>query len=355
MKKIVQSDIQNLINWFKLNERKLPWRNPITPYTVWISEIMLQQTRIHAVIPKFLTFVQELPDIESLANCNDDKLMKLWEGLGYYSRARNLKKCANDLIQDYNGEFPHTKKELIKLPGIGDYTAGAIATTCFEEKVSAIDGNVLRVLARYFGYTKDIRSKETLTYFDQMILSSLTDVDSKDVRYFTQGLMEIGETICVPKGEPSCSTCPFHMHCVALKENTITTIPYRSKLKERKIIDKTVFIIRNKDHYLIHKRDSTGLLANLYEFPNIDQVLSKEETLQYLEKYPINIINIKESIIAKHVFTHIEWHMHGYEIEIDELHQSLFGNNYYFLSKEELAKISIPSAFQAYLKHYHLR
>ena len=355
MKKIVRSDIQNLIYWFKLNQRNLPWRNPITPYTVWISEIMLQQTRIQAVIPKFLAFIQELPDIKSLAIVDDDKLMKLWEGLGYYSRARNLKKCANVLLHDYNGEFPHTKEELMKLPGIGAYTAGAIATTCFEEKVSAIDGNVLRVLSRYFGYTEDIRSKETISYFDQIILSALTNVNAKEIRFFTQGLMELGETICIPKGQPLCSTCPFHTHCIALKENTILTIPYRSKSKEKKIMNKTVLIIHNHDQYLIHKRNYTGLLANLYEFPNVDNTFTKEDVIHYLKQYPFNVKSIKESISSKHVFTHIEWHMQGYEIEIDEIHQSLLENNHYFLSKEELKKISIPSAFQAYLKYYHLR
>ncbi len=356
MKTIAQSDIQNIIYWFKVNQKDYPWRRTSDPYIICISEIMLQQTRITAVLPKFLTFVQELPNLDTLATCDDDKLMKLWEGLGYYSRARNLKKCAITIKENYNGIFPSSKKELMKLPGIGFYTAGAIATTCFGEKVSAIDGNVLRVLARYFSYTKDIRDKEALDHFDQIIVSSLeqTHLDALSIRYFTQGLMEIGETICIAKGEPNCSICPLHQNCIACKNHSISSIPYRSKLKDKKIIDKTVLIIRYHHQYLIHKRDNTGLLANLYEFPNIDLKLAQEEVIAYLQKYDLTVQSIHPSIEAKHIFTHLEWHMNAYEIEVSDIHQPL-QDHYSFVTREEIAKLSFPSAFNAYLRYYHLR
>lgn len=356
MKTIKQDDIQNIIFWFKVNQKDYPWRRTNDPYIVWISEIMLQQTRIAAVLPKFLQFIEELPTINALATCDDDKLMKLWEGLGYYSRARNLKKCAITIRDKYNSTFPSTKKELMKLPGIGFYTAGAIATTCFGEKVSAIDGNVLRVLSRYFSYTKDIRAKEALEYFDEIIISSLekSNLTALDIRYFTQGLMEIGETVCPPKGEPSCSICPLKQNCIAYKTDSTSLIPYRSKLKDKKIINKTVFIIRYDNKYLIHKRDKTGLLANMYEFANVDNKLSEDEVIDYLQNYSVTVNSIKPSIQAKHIFTHLEWHMIAYEIEVSDIHQPLI-ENYSFVTTEELRKLSFPSAFNAYLRHYHLR
>lgn len=355
MKTIKQTDIQNIISWFKANQKDYPWRRTSDPYVVWVSEIMLQQTRITAVLPKFLLFIQELPTIDALAACDDDKLMKLWEGLGYYSRARNLKKSAITIRDKYNGTFPSSKKELMKLPGIGFYTAGAIATTCFGEKVSAIDGNVLRVLSRYFSYTKDIRDKEALNYFDEIIIQSLnkSNLNALDIRYFTQGLMEIGETICIPKGKPSCAICPLNKNCIAYKNDSTSLIPYRSKLKDKKIINKTVLIIRYKNQYLIHKRDHTGLLANLYEFVNIDLSLNKNEALTYLEKY-FTIESIQPAIHAKHIFTHLEWHMIAYEIEVSDIHQPL-SENYSFVSEKELRKLSFPSAFNAYLRYYGLR
>lgn len=354
MKKINREDVENIVEWFAVNKRDLPWRANNNPYAVWISEIMLQQTRIEAVIPKYLAFMHELPNIESLAGCDDDKLMKLWEGLGYYSRARNIKKCALVLKDKYYYKFPQTKKELITLPGIGPYTAGAIASICFGEKVSAVDGNVLRVLARYFGYKEDIRDSETANLFSSIIENSFSsNDDALFIRYFTQGLMELGEVICIPKGTPNCSSCPLSKHCKAYISDEISSIPYRSKLKERKIVNKTVLIVHSKDRFLVHKRNDTGLLANLFEFVNIDDA-SKEDVINLVESLGFHILNTKESITSKHIFTHIEWHMRAYEIEVSELHQPLL-ESYYFLTHDELQKVSIPSAFQAYLKHYHLR
>ena len=354
MNKTFKEDSIKIISWYKNNQRILPWRENNNPYNVWISEVMLQQTRIEAVIPKYLAFMYELPNIHALASVNDDKLMKLWEGLGYYSRARNLKKCAIAIENNYNGIFPSDKKELMKLPGIGFYTAGAISAISFGNPVSAIDGNVLRVYSRYIAYKEDIRDKEVSLRFSKEIESTIQDFDSDSVRLFTQGIMELGEVICIPNGKPHCDKCPLSNNCKAYKNNLINSIPYKSKLNKRKIINKTVFIIHDSNTYFMHKRDSNGLLANLFEFVNVDKFLKENEVNDYIQNLHFTVISIKKSVNSKHIFTHLEWNMQAYEIEVSYNNQPL-DNHYYYLTKEEIQLISIPSAFNAYLKEFHLR
>lgn len=345
-------DAGKLTDWFSVNKRNLPWRDTGDPYDVWISEIMLQQTRIEAVRDKFIQFTEELPDIDSLAECEDDRLMRLWEGLGYYSRARNLKKCAVVLKEKYDSRLPADYDALLALPGIGPYTAAAVASIAFGIPVTAVDGNVLRVIARYFGITDDIRQNTT----KKTIEDSLADVHQDGTispSLFTQGLMELGQMVCVPKGKPKCEKCPLSHHCSAYREQTYDSIPYRSPLKKRKVIGRTILVIRDADRFLLHKRPE-GLLGGLYEFPGTDRYLSSHEAMLEAEKMGFTPLRIKALPEAVHIFTHLEWHMKAFEITCGEITE-LSGEDYILLNKKELQSYAVPSAFRTYVNWYEIR
>ena len=338
--------------WFEQNQRDLPWRNTGDPYHVWISEIMLQQTRIEAVIAKYTVFVHELPDIRSLAECEDDRLMRLWEGLGYYSRARNLKKCAQVLVKDHSGCLPRTRDELARLPGIGPYTAGAIASIAFGEPVPAVDGNVLRILARYFLYTEDIRSAKTKQELEQ----ALRPVYAKKAfspSSFNQGLMEIGQTVCIPAGQPDCTACPLSAGCRAYREGRTGEVPYRSRPAKRRVEQRTLIILRDKEHFLLHKRSNSGLLAGLYEFPALAGHLDEEAIRQiYADTAILHIHRLPD---ARHLFSHIEWDMIAYEVMTDDITALPLAEDCAVFTKKEMAETAIPSAFQVYIRWYGLR
>ena len=305
-KQFPKQDANKLIDWYRTNQRDLPWRNTGDPYDVWLSEIMLQQTRIEAVIPKFISFKEALPTIKDLANVKEDDLLRLWEGLGYYSRATNLKKCAQIIVKEYDGQLPQTYEELIQLPGIGPYTAGAISSIAFNAQHTAMDGNVLRILARYYGIKEDIRQNNMKKELEETILPLYTNTfSSKD---FNQALMELGQVICLPNGIPNCKKCPLHKKCYAYINKETDTIPYRSPLKDRKIINRTIFIIKDHKRFVLHKRDNSGVLKNLYEFYGIDKYLSQDEVIQEVEKLGFEVLHIKELPNAKHIFTHLEWY-----------------------------------------------
>ena len=349
------TDIEKLIQWYDQNKRNLPWRDTGNPYDVWLSEIMLQQTRIEAVKPKYLAFKKELPDITSLANCDDDRLMRLWEGLGYYSRARNLKKCAKYLMEFCDGKLPENFKHLMVLPGIGPYTAGAIASIAFNQPAPAIDGNVLRVLTRYYGITEDIRLPKVKKMIEKK-LNYFYSCKQPNLSYasFNQGIMELGETICVPNGAPQCKKCPLSQNCFAYQNQMTDRIPYRSSLKDRKILERTLFIIRDNQSFLVHKRPHTGLLAGLYEFPGLDAHLTKSEMISHVESLGFTPLRITTLPEAKHIFTHLEWHMRAYEIKVAEIQHPL-DEHYYLVNKKELQSLAIPSAFRKYTDWYSLR
>lgn len=353
--KIRLEDAWNLVSWYEENRRSLPWRDTGNPYDVWLSEIMLQQTRIEAVREKFIVFRQELPDITSLSKVDDDRLMRLWEGLGYYSRARNLKKCAIKLVEQYNAQLPADYEALKKLPGIGPYTAGAIASISFGIPVSAVDGNVLRVLARYFEVSEDIRNASVKAEFEKIIGELFESCsDSRFVSFFNQGIMELGETICVPNGTPQCERCPLRNNCKAHLNDSWKTIPYRSPLKGRKSVNRTLLVIRDDNRFLIHKRDETGLLAGMYEFVGTDGHLSRAEAIGKTEQMGFYPVSIKALPSSKHIFTHLEWHMKAYEITIgngSELHD----DRLLFVTEKELAHLPIPSAFRTITDYYMLR
>ncbi len=340
--------IEALLLWYKENRRDLPWRHTRDPYRIWISEIMLQQTRVEAVKPYYARFLEVCPDISSLALLPEEQLLKLWEGLGYYSRARNLQKAAKTVLSEYGGEMPHTYAQLRKLSGIGDYTAGAIASIAFGERVPAIDGNVLRVLTRLGGRYDDITKPET----KQKLRDALVPIVPADAGDFTQALIELGATVCIPNGEAKCENCPLKHDCIAARDGLCDEIPVRTPKKPRRIEPLTVLLLRDGARTVLHKRPDRGLLAGLFELPNTQGHLSEEQMPAYIRSIGFEPVRITRLEDAKHIFTHIEWHMIAYDVRISPdfdgrpEHSELF-----LISNEELHRdYAIPSAFAAYKK-----
>ena len=333
-----------IVNWYEQNKRFLPWRESQTPYHVWISEIMLQQTRIEAVKKYYQRFIQEIPDIQTLANVDDDKLLKLWEGLGYYSRAKNLKKAAMQIMNEYQGTFPTTYVEILKLPGIGEYTASAIASICFGEKQITIDGNVLRIYARINNDNRPIDDIRVKNNIREELLKIVPDASGS----FNQGLMEIGETICLPKGEPKCHICPLKEICEANHKRTYQSLPVKLPKKEKKEEYYTIILFHFQEKYAIYKRSNETLLNNLWSFPTITSNKSALELKEYLKENKIAYKRIIPSITNCHIFTHKKWQMISYLVELESINNL---ENYQFASLEELIKnYCIPSAYQPFLK-----
>ncbi len=331
-----------LLFWYYKNRRILPWREQPEPYRVWISEIMLQQTRVEAVKPYFSRFMEALPDVKELAFVEEETLLKLWEGLGYYNRARNLQKAARVCVEEYAGQLPASYERLLALPGIGSYTAGAIASIAFGLPEPAVDGNVLRVLSRLFESRDDIGKQSVKRQLEQ----ELREVIPKELPGdFNQALIELGALVCIPSGEPLCSQCPFSTLCLAKRHQTTGEIPVKAGKKERRREEKTIFIIEYEDKAAIRKRSAKGLLASLYEFPNLPGHLKEEEVPEALAIGRKDILSIEPLPEAVHIFSHVEWHMTGFRVMIKrELPQQ-----YPMKQVEEIfEKYPLPNAFQAY-------
>ena len=341
----------SLCAWYRNNKRSYPWRDSGDPYDVWISEIMLQQTRIEAVIPKFIAFKQGVADIASLAAIDDDRLLKLWEGLGYYSRARNLKKCASILMDQYGGQLPCDYDQLLKLPGIGPYTAGAILSIGFHLPYPAVDGNVMRILSRMLNIQEDVRQDSTRKQMEDIISAVLADDQQLDPADVTQSLMELGQTICLPHGVPNCAQCPFASSCYACLNRCTDALPCRSSLNKRKIVNRTLIILREDDAFLLHKRAADGLLANMYEFIGYDGHLSEKEVYQACIALGYSPLSVQRKKDAVHIFTHMEWHMQAYEVFTENLKDEAEKRLFVF-EREKLKEIAIPSAFALYKKYY---
>ena len=338
-----------LLHWFDYNARVLAWRENPKPYYVWISEIMLQQTRVEAVKSYFDRFTRELPDIKSLANAEEEKLLKLWEGLGYYSRVRNLQKAALILMEKYNGELPADYEALLTLPGIGEYTAGAIASIAFKIPVPAVDGNVLRVMKRIAGSFDDI----TQTAVKQELRKDILAIIPKDrPGDFNQSLMELGATICLPNGKPLCDKCPVMHLCKAFREDIMLKIPVKPGKKERRKEDRTILLLECQNRFAIQKRMAKGLLAGLWELPGIEKKVKHEELIQILTDSGIAYEEINQMKDAKHIFSHVEWNMSGYHILLRELPKDYTTENaIIWADTSELTDIySIPNAFKAFTK-----
>lgn len=348
--------IEPLLTWYDNHARILPWRDNPTPYRVWISEIMLQQTRVEAVKPFFERFLVALPTVESLALVEEDKLLKLWEGLGYYNRARNLKKAAIQIIEEFEGRLPKDKNQLLKLSGIGSYTAGAIASIAYGQKEPAVDGNVLRVIARVTADDSDILSAKVKKALEEHLLLIMPEERARD---FNQALMELGATVCVPNGPPKCCKCPWENFCQANIHELTGELPKKTKKKPRVVEEITIVIIQDENRVAIRKRPSKGLLAGMYEFPILEGHQTKKQVLFHLKKLGISSIRIQPLEKSKHIFTHKEWHMIGYSVLVDEFEIMERENREDGLllieKKETEEKYPIPAAFVSYTRYLNIK
>lgn len=345
-----------LLAWYDKGRRALPWREDPIPYYVWLSEIMLQQTRVEAVKPYFDRFVQNIPDIEALAGTEEDRLVKLWEGLGYYSRVRNLKKAAKHILEDYGGVMPEEYEDLLCLPGIGSYTAGAIASIAYGRAVPAVDGNVLRVLARLRKDEGDILSQKTKKRVERELMTVIPKDRPGD---FNQALMELGAMVCVPGGEPKCGECPWQGFCQAHLYGCERQYPRKRKKKARIVEEKTVLVIKDEKRAVFSRRPDKGLLAGMYGFPMLEGYCREEQVLSYLKKIGLKVLHIQDIGEAKHIFSHREWHMKGYAVKVDELeapYESVVKAGLLFIDLEEAAqKYPIPSAYKTYTKYLAMK
>ena len=304
-----------LLEWYDSHRRDLPWREDPTPYHVWISEIMLQQTRVETVRGYYTRFLQRFPDVRSLAEAEEDDCLKLWEGLGYYSRARNLKKAAGQIMSLYGGEMPRKASELRKLSGIGPYTSAAIASIAFGEKIPAVDGNLLRIFSRLALYEEQIRTPAAAKAADSFFFGIMPDDRPGD---FNQALMDLGSGVCVPGTGAACganpAACPLSPFCRAFHEGRAASLPVMPAAKERRVDHRTILLIRDGDRVLLRRRPSRGLLAGLYEFPNEDGWLSDREAVEKVRSFGCEPVRISPLNESRHIFSHREWHMQAYEI-----------------------------------------
>lgn len=340
--------VQPLLEWYRDNRRQLPWRDQNNAYYTWVSEIMLQQTRVEAVKPYFKRFIGELPDIQALAACPEEKLMKLWEGLGYYNRVRNMQLAAQTVVSAYGGKLPASYKQLLELKGIGNYTAGAIASIAYQIPVPAVDGNVLRVLSRITEDRQDIMKQSVRRQAEEKLQEVIPQERPGD---FNQAMMELGAVVCVPNGPARCEDCPIAKFCLAYQHGTVEELPVKAPKKQRSLENRTVLVIQDGEKTVIQKRPKKGLLAGLYELPNLGGHLSRDEVLAEVERMQLEPLYIEKLPDAKHVFSHIEWRMTGYRIRVASLDTDREMPFIFAEKKQSERQYAIPSAFKAYVKY----
>lgn len=329
-----------LLPWYRENRRNLPWREDREPYHIWLSEIMLQQTRVEAVKGYYTRFLGALPTISALAQCDDELLHKLWEGLGYYTRVRNLKKAAQVVMADYGGVFPVEYADVLALPGIGAYTAGAICSIAYDQPTPAVDGNVLRVLSRLGDDDAPIDLPETKRRFTDLLAA----VYPKEAGEFTQALMELGATVCGPNRKPDCGSCPCRTPCLGLRSGRAEALPVKSPKKERRQEDRTVFILSCDGRFALEKRPEQGLLAGLWQFPNVPGHLDTAQALEAVEGMGLRPREILREVEKKHIFTHIQWNMKGIYLEITQT-----GGGFQWFTEEEInTQAALPTAFRQF-------
>ncbi len=339
-----------LLKWYDGNRRILPWREEPTPYRVWVSEIMLQQTRVEAVKPYYERFMRALPEVAALSEAPEETLLKLWEGLGYYNRVRNLQKAARVVMERHGGKMPADYDALLALPGIGNYTAGAIASIAFGIPKPAVDGNVLRVLARVRADGRCISEEKVRRAVEAELEKAMPKDRPGD---FNQAMMEIGACVCVPNGQPHCEQCPLAVICKAREEGTVLSYPRKEAKKARTAEEKTVLVIRDEGRVALRKRPAKGLLAGMYEFPCLPGKISEREVIKYLSENGMKVLRILPMGETKHVFTHKEWHMQGFQIRVDELEKNASdgsGDWIYVEPWETRENYPIPSAYEFYAK-----
>ena len=343
-----------LLEWYSHHARELPWRNTRDPYQIWVSEIMLQQTRVEAVKAYFERFIAALPNVSALAECREDRLLKLWEGLGYYNRVRNMQAAAQMIMQQYDGKIPADYGKLLQLKGIGHYTAGAIASIAYNIPVPAVDGNVLRILMRVSEDDSDIAKQSVKVKAEKLLLPV---IPRSQAGMFTQAMMELGAIVCVPNGKPKCNQCPWQAYCLASKHGSYVDLPVKGKAKPRVIEKKTIFLICDGKKVLLHQRPKKGLLAGMYEFPNTPGHLSKEDAVSYVEHMKLEPLQIEQIVEAKHIFSHKEWHMTGYMVHIAQLDDDKMQRPGYVFAEaaDSEEKYAIPSAFAKYARYMDIR
>lgn len=337
----LQSLPKPLLAWFADHARDLPWRHTRDPYRIWISEIMLQQTRVAAVLGYYARFLQTFPTVEALADAPEDALMKQWEGLGYYSRARNLQKAAGLVVAQ--GGFPTTYEGLLQLPGIGDYTASAIASAAFGQREAAVDGNVLRVVMRLTDGRDDVSDPRTKKAVRAQVQAVLPE-ESDAMRLFNQAVMELGATVCAPNGPPRCEACPAAEFCLGHLRGTAESLPVKTAKKARRIEEKTVFLLLRQGRIALRRRPDRGLLARLWEFPNVEGALPESEAPRALDDWGLSAEEWKTKLTARHIFTHVEWHMTGYLLKV----RGEGPEDFLWADAGALAEHAVPSAFARY-------
>ena len=332
-----------LLRWYDENRRVLPWREEVSAYRTWVSEIMLQQTRVAAVLPYFERFMAAFPDVAALAAAEPDRLMKLWEGLGYYSRARNLQKAAKIVTEQYGGQFPRTYDGLCALPGIGDYTAGAILSIAFGQAVPAVDGNVLRVAARITGSGLDILDAKNRRTFRAWMAAAMSRERPGE---YNQALMDLGATVCTPGGEPLCDACPARDFCRAHQTGRERQLPVRAPKKARRREEKTVFLLVRECCAALRRRPEEGLLAGLWEYPHVEGKLDEHQAAAQLAAWGLTPHHWVRTISARHIFTHIEWYMTGYLVEVTGEGAA----DWVWLPPAQQRERAVPSAFEKFTR-----
>lgn len=307
-KKQFQND---LITWFHQEKRDLPWRRTADPYQIWISEIMLQQTRVDTVIPYYKRFIEKFPTLNDLAHADEEVLLKQWEGLGYYSRARNLQAGVREVAEKYGGTVPGSRKEISALKGVGPYTAGAVLSIAYGLPEHAVDGNVMRVLSRILLIDEDIAKPKTRKVFEEAVTELISH---EDPSAFNQGLMELGALICTPTS-PKCLLCPVREHCAAFHEGRQQELPVKTKAKASKAVNYAMAAIRKDGAWLMEKRATNGLLANMWQFPllEVPRSIEAEELEERLSEQFNGLVSKAEKITSfKHVFSHLTWNVDGF-------------------------------------------
>lgn len=328
-----------LVQWFLEEKRDLPWRHTKEPYNIWVSEVMLQQTRVDTVIPYYNRFMEKYPTSESLAYAPEEELLKMWEGLGYYSRARNLQAGVKEVVEVYGGKVPDNRVDISKLKGVGPYTAGAILSIAYGKPEHAVDGNVMRVLSRVLNIDADIAMPKTKKIFEEAV-TALIDHDNASA--FNQGLMELGALICTPTS-PKCLLCPVRDYCTAFHEGDPASLPVKSKKIKIKNMDYDVYVIRDKEgRFLLEKRPEEGLLANMWQFIMLEQQADESSLTEIEKQYNVRLEhNLKEPILKfKHVFSHLKWNIDSYLVDVVEL--GVLQGNRAFFTTEQIAKLPMP-------------
>ena len=358
-KMLKTKDVKALISWYETAKRDLPWRKTGEAYSIWVSEIMLQQTRVEAVKAYYRAFMTKYPDVSKLAAAKEEDLNRIWEGLGYYSRVRNMHKAAKEVEESFGGHFPVSYDALITLPGIGEYTAGAVASIAGGENVPAVDGNVLRVYARVNALKENISDAKVRAGVRSALLQLMEKAKAADDTFspgaFNSAMMELGATVCLPNGAPKCEGCQFYSSCLARKAGNPREYPVKAAKNKRRIEQKTIFILHSLEGIGLHKRENKGLLAGLYEFPSVPGHLSRKEAIETIKSYGYHPLTVKRIEDAVHIFSHVEWHMRGYFAELDAITDPAKRdpeNEIVFVTSDERkSAYALPSAFSAYKKY----